>query len=113
MPHVSWIWIVLLAVVAFGVAFGPRLWRLYVPRFGAFAGKAYTDRILKQLKAKYPTVAERMEGFDLGPDSQGSFTAALKRLPPQRAMELQMEFNRLRENFMTRHPELEPVLGAG
>lgn len=113
MTQVSWPILLLLFVVAVLVVMGPRLWHTFGPRFGRFAGEAYQKRMITQLKAKYPKLAERLDGYDLGPASQEAFQGAMKRLPPQKAMELQLEFNRLRENFMARHPELAPVLNAG
>jgi hypothetical protein len=113
MPHLSNTTLFLLGLLVVLLALAPLLWRLYGQRFGMFAGKAYQKRMLDQLKKKYPLVAARLDGFDLGPGSQDGFQNAMKRLPPQKAQEFQIEFERLRTNFMARHPELEAVLGAG
>lgn len=114
MSQFPWISIALLALfVALLAILLPRLWQIVGPRFGKFAGEAYQQRFFKQLKTKYPQLAERLDGYEMTPASQEAFQAAIKRLPPQRAMELQVEFNRLRENFMQRHPELEPIFAAG
>ena len=83
------------------------------PSVGKMMGEAYMKRFMKQLKQKYPQLAARVQDFEMTPDSQGSFEAAMKRLPPQEAMKLQMEFNRLRDNFMVRHPEVQPLFSAG
>jgi hypothetical protein len=114
MPNFPWTSLALLVLfVALLAILMPRIWQLVGPRFGKFAGEAYQQRFFKQLKKKYPTLAERLDGYEMTPATQDAFQAAIKRLPPQRAMELQLEFNRLRENFMQRHPELEPLFAAG
>lgn len=113
MPHLSWPVLVLLAVVAALIASGPMLWRTFGPTVGRFMGSAYQKRMIDQLKQKYPLVAARLDGFDLGPGSQANIEAAFKRLPPQKAMEFQVAFAEVREKFMARHPELAGVLSAG
>ncbi|MDB5100449.1 MAG: hypothetical protein JWM80_4870 [Cyanobacteria bacterium RYN_339] len=114
MQNFPWTSIALLVLFVTALAImGPRIWALVGPRFGKFAGEAYQKRFFKQLQKKYPVLAVRIEGFEMGPANQEAFQSAIKRLPPQRAMELQTEFNRLRENFMQRHPELVPVFEAG
>lgn len=80
------------------------------PRLGMMFGKAYQQRFMKQIAKQYPLLAERFADYEMGPERQEAFQSAMKRLPPQEAMKLQTEFNRLRENFMARHPELAPLL---
>lgn len=82
-------------------------------RFGKMAGEAYQKRFFKQIKKNFPLLAERLEGYEMSPERQAAFQAQMMRLPPQEAMKLQAEFNRLRDNFMTRHPELAPLINAG
>lgn len=82
------------------------------PYVARMMGQAYQQRMLRQIQKKYPALAARFEEFDVGPDRQEALQAAMRRLPPQEGMKLQVEFMRLKENFMVRHPELESLLGG-
>lgn len=83
------------------------------PLFAKVMGDAYRQRMERQLKKKYPLLAERFAEFDMGPDRQEAIQAAMRRIPPQEGLKLQVEFNRLRENFLARHPEVSDLLAAG
>lgn len=111
-PQTQLYLIVAVVFVVLIVVAGPRIWRLATPRLGKMAGEAYQKRFLKQLRKKYPLLAERLDAYDMGPASQEAFQTAMHRLPPQEAMKLQAEFNRLRENFMLRHPEIAPMFSS-
>jgi hypothetical protein len=77
------------------------------------AGDAYQKRMFKQIQKKYPLLAERIQGFEMTPASQNAFQNAMKKLPPNEGMKLQTEFNRLRDNFVAKHPEVQPLFAAG
>ena len=82
-------------------------------RLGKMAGDVYQKRFLKQLKKNFPLLAEKFADYDMSPERQEAFRNQMMRLPPQEALKLQTEFNRLRDNFMNRHPELAPLFSAG
>lgn len=82
-------------------------------RLGKMMGEAYQKRFLKQLKKNFPLLAEKFADYDMSPERQAAFQSQMMKLPPQEAMKLQTEFNRIRDNFMQRHPELTPLLSAG
>ena len=111
-PQTQLYLIVTVVFVVLAFILGPRIWRLALPRVGKIAGDAYQKRFLKQLRQKYPLLAGRLDAYDTGPASQEAFQAAMHRLPPQEAMKLQAEFNRLRDNFMQRHPEIAPMFSS-
>lgn len=100
----------LLCVTVILIILIPRLGKLIGPRFGAFVGKAYQQRFFNQLKKKFPLLSERLDGFEMSAERQAAFQAAVSRIPPQEGQKLQTEFNRLREKFMERHPELNDLL---
>lgn len=104
--------VLLLAAILF-LILAPR----FFPGVGVWmtktAGEAYQRRMFKQIKKKYPLLAERIEGFEMTPGSQDAFQNAMKKLPPQEGMKLQNEFNRLRDNFLAKHPEVQPLFAAG
>jgi hypothetical protein len=106
--------LVIVLGVVLGLAVAAFLMRKTLgPRIGQMMGKAYQQRFMKQLKKQYPLLSERFAEYEMGPERQEAFQNAMKKLPPQEAMKLQAEFNRLRENFMGRHPELnELITGA-
>lgn len=110
-------WLIVLLVVAVliaaAVVLGPRLGRALAPRMAKAAGEAYQKRLFKRIRKQYPLLAERLAEFELTPGNQEAFQNAIKRLPPQEALKLQAEFNRLRDNFLTRHPEIAPMVNAG
>ena len=109
-------WITVLAVVvtviALLVILSPQLNKVLGPRMTKMAGEAYQRRFLKQLQKKFPALAARVSDFEMRPQSQEAFQSALKRLPPQEAQKLQLEFNRLRDNLVVRDPELAPLVTA-
>ena len=82
------------------------------PHLARMMSQAYQQRMQRQIKKKYPLIAARFEEFDVGPERQEALQAAMRRLPPQEGMKLQVEFMRLKENFMARHPELDALLGG-
>lgn len=101
---------VVLGVIA-GLAIAAFLLRKTLgPRIAKLMGDAYGKRFQKQLKKNYPLLAERFAEYEMTPGSQEAFQAAMKRLPPQEAMKLQTEFQRLQANFMGRHPELGELM---
>jgi hypothetical protein len=100
------IWLIILGILL-GAALAIFLARKTLgPRLAKLFGDAYGARFQKQLKKNYPQLAERFAEFEMGPGSQEAFQAAMTRLPPQEAMKLQTEFQRLQTNFLGRHPEL-------
>lgn len=103
--------LVIVLGVVLGLAVAAFLMRKTIgPRIGKLMGNAYQQRFLKQLKKQYPLLSERFADFEMGPERQEAFQLAMRKLPPQEAMKLEAEFNRLRENFMGRHPELNALL---
>lgn len=105
--------LVIVIGVLLGVALAAFLMRKAIgPRVGQMMGKAYQQRFTKQLKKQYPLLSARLEEYEMGPERQAAFESAMKKLPPQEAMKLQEEFNRLRLNFMARHPELEALIAG-
>jgi hypothetical protein len=103
--------IVLLVTLA--VVLIPRFFPSVNARLGQLAGTAYQQRMLKQIKKKYPLIAERIEGYEMNAGTQDAFQHAMKKLPPQEGMKLQTEFNRLRDNFLIKHPEVQPLFESG
>lgn len=100
------LWLIILGLLL-GIALAAFLARKRLgPAFATLFGKAYSQRFQKQLKKNYPQLSERFAEFEMTAGSQDAFQAAMKRLPPQEAMKLQTEFQRLQTNFMGRHPEL-------
>lgn len=110
-------WITILAVivtvVALLVILSPQLNRVLGPRMTRMANETMQKRFVKQLRKKFPALADRVSDFEMTPGTQEAFQNALKRLPPQEAQKLQYEFNRLRDNLMSRDPELAPLVTAG
>ena len=105
--------LVIVLGVALGLAVAAFLMRRTLgPRVGKLMGNAYQQRFMKQLKKQYPLLSERFAEYEMGPERQAAFETAMKKLPPQEAMKLQEEFNRLRLNFMTRHPEFESLIAG-
>lgn len=109
-------WMNILTVVL-GVVLGLLLAAFFLrkrlgPPLARFMGQAYQQRMMRQIQKKYPVLAARFEEFDVGPERQEALQAAMRRLPPQEGMKLQVEFTRLKENFMARHPEVESLLGG-
>lgn len=99
-------------VVALLLRFGPLLWRRIGPRVAMFFGRAYQERLTRQLKKKFPTLAARLDEFDLSGDKREAFEAAARRLPPHEALKLQTEFNKIREQFVSRHPEVMALIAG-
>lgn len=104
--------IVLVLLLAF-ILLVPRFFPGLNARMGKFAGETYQKRLFKQIQKKYPALWERVQGYELSAESQDAFQNSMKKLPPQEGMKLQAEFNRLRDNFMTKHPEVAPLINAG
>lgn len=104
---------VVLGILIALVLAAPKLRQVLGPKLTQLAGDAYQKRLLKQVKKKYPLIAERIEGFQMGPETQQTFESTMRKLPPQEAMKLQAEFNRLRDKFVERHPEIAPFMAAG
>lgn len=109
-------WLNLLVIVlgvTLGLAVAAFLLRKTIgPRIGRMMGDAYQQRFMRKLKKQYPLLSERLAEFDMGPGKQEAFEHAMRKLPPQEAMKLQAEFNRLRENFIGRHPELNELIAG-
>lgn len=80
--------------------------RRYGDRLQKAAVATGQKRLFKRLKKQYPLLAERLEGFSAASGSQEALQAAMRKLPPQEGLKFQNEFNRLRENFVVRHPEV-------
>lgn len=86
---------------------GPKL----APTLGKAMGEAYQKRLFKQLKAKYPDLIARFaELGPITPEKQERFAATFKRIPPGEGQKIQAEFLRLKDGFMARHPDLDPLL---
>ncbi|HBN07313.1 MAG TPA: hypothetical protein DD435_01260 [Cyanobacteria bacterium UBA8530] len=82
-------------------------------RIAQFLGKSVERRFFGQFKKKYPEIAERFEGYGTPTtEKQENLMAAFKRLPPIEAKKLHDEFQRLKTNFLVRHPEVEGLLGS-
>ena len=116
MSTLNWVLTILAIVLVLLLLFliiAPRVYPALGVKMGQMAGDAYQRRLLKKLKKQYPLLAERLEGFSMAPENQDAFQHAMRKLPPQEAMKLQAEFNRLRDNFMTKHPEITPLIEAG
>jgi hypothetical protein len=109
-------WILYLGLTLLAIAvilrFGPLLWRRVAPRIALFIGRAYQERLTRQLKKKFPTLAERLNDFDFAGDKREAFEAADRRLPPHEALKMQTEFNKIREQFVSRHPEVLALIGG-
>jgi hypothetical protein len=104
---------IVLLVATVILILAPRVFPSLNARMTKAAGDAYQRRMFKQIKKNYPLLAEKLEGFEMTPQSQDAFQNAMKKLPPQEGMKLQAEFNRLRDNFLAKHPEVQPLVGAG
>jgi hypothetical protein len=115
MPHTRVL--IVLAIVALAIALlvilWPRLKKSFGPQFTKTVGELYQKRFFKQIQKKFPLLGLRLNAFELSPERSEAFQTAMKRLPPQEGMKLQAEFNRLRDNFLVRHPEIAPVLSSG
>lgn len=83
--------------------------RRYGDRLQKMAVASGQKRLFKRLKKQYPLLAARLEGFSVGEGSQEALQAAMRKLNPTEGMKFQAELNRLRENFVGRHPEVEPL----
>lgn len=92
------------------VLLAPRLFPKVQPKLQQMAMNTYQKRFFKQIKKKFPLLAERLEQFEMSPENQAAFQATMQKLPPQEGMKLQLEFNRLRDKFMERHPEVAPLI---
>ena len=110
-------WLIVLAIVvallAILVILGPRIGATLGPKMAKAAGEQYQRRFFKRLKKQYPLLGERLDQYELNTANQEAFQHQIKKLPPQEAMKLQAEFNRLRDNFVQRHPEISPMIAAG
>jgi hypothetical protein len=73
-------------------------------------GGIFQAQFQKQLEEKYPRLAERLKDYDLSADSQETFQAAARRIAPQEGIKVQTEFNRLKDKFFERHPDLLTTL---
>lgn len=104
--------IVLLIVTAV-VILAPRFFPGLNTRMTKMAAETYQRRMFKKIQKNYPLLAERLDGYEMSPESQETFQNAMKRLPPQEGMALQLEFNRLRDNFLAKHPEVQPLFASG
>ncbi len=88
----------------------PRLRVTVFPKIGKQLAGAYQARLIKQLRKKYPLLAARVLDFQMSEEAVGGFQAAMKRMPPQEGQKLQLEFLRLRDNLISRNPELGELL---
>ena len=104
---------ILLVLLLIFLIVAPRVYPALGVKMGQMAGEAYQRRMFKKLRKQFPLLAERLDGYSLSPENQTAFQNAMRKLPPQEAMKLQVEFNRLRDNFMIKHPEIKPLLEAG
>ncbi|HEY9765045.1 MAG TPA: hypothetical protein V6C82_01715 [Chroococcales cyanobacterium] len=111
--------ILLTILVALAIAIGifvllrPQYIKNLWARIAQFLGKSVERRFFAQFKKKYPEIAERFEGYGTPTtEKQESLMAAFKRLPPIEAKKLHDEFQRLKTNFLLRHPEVEGLLGS-
>lgn len=109
-----WDWVIVgIAAVGGLVLATPWLMRKLSPVLGPRLAARYMASMRKRFTKAYPQLAARVEGFGFGPQLQPNFEATVRRLPPHEMQKLQLEFMRLKDNLLKRHPELAGIAEAG
>lgn len=108
----DWVIVGILAVAGLALA-TPWLVRKLSPWLGPKVAQQYMASMRKRFTKAYPQLAARVEDFHFGPELQGNFEATMRRLPPMELQKLQLEFMRLKDNLVKRHPELQSIAEAG
>lgn len=108
----DWVIVGILALAGLALA-TPWLVRKLSPWLGPKVAKQYMASMRKRFTKAYPQLAARVADFQFGPQLQGNFEATMRRLPPMEVQKLQLEFMRLKDNLVKRHPELNAIAEAG
>lgn len=110
----AWDWVIVAILAAVGLALAsPWLMRKLAPILGPRLANRYMKGLRKRFTKAYPLLAARVEGFEFGPQLQPAFETTMRRMPPMEVQKLQLEFMRLKDNLLKRHPELAAFAEAG